>query len=159
MIAHINIGSNLGHRAEILSRAVTLLSERVGKVLAVSNPVETWPDGFDSPNLFLNIGVNVETDLTPSRIVAALGEIELLIDPETCHRTASGEYCDRKIDLDLICLGQTVSTDSDAMVPHPRMHQRDFVVIPLMELLPDWTHPLLLLKPSEIYKRITDSKQ
>lgn len=143
----------------MLSRAVTLLNEKVGAVAAVSKPIETQPFGYESPNKFLNIGVNVETDLSPQEIVERLKEIELTIDPDGRHRDDAGNYCDRKIDLDLICMGSTVSADPMATVPHRAMSQRDFVLRPLAELLPDWIHPQLNLPPSEILKRLSSFKQ
>ena len=102
MIAHINIGSNLGRRAELISRAVSLLDPLVGSVLAVSQPIETEAEGFSSENLFLNVGVNVETPLAPKEIISRLQQIERMVDAGVCHRTATGNYCDRTIDLDLI---------------------------------------------------------
>lgn len=159
MIAHINIGSNLGHRADILSRAVTLLTREVGTVTAVSKPIETQPFGYESPNSYLNIGVNVETDRSPQEIVELLKGIEREIAPDGRHRDESGNYCDRKIDLDLICMGSIVSTDPQATIPHPGMTERDFVLIPLSELLPEWRHPQIKMTPSEILKRLTEIQQ
>lgn len=159
MIAHINIGSNLGHRADMLSRAVTLLTQEVGTVTAVSEPIETQPFGYESPNSFLNIGVNVETERSPQEIVELLKKIENTIAPDGRHRDRSGNYCDRKIDLDLICMGSIVSTDPRATIPHPGLTERDFVLVPLSELLPEWHHPQINLTPSEILKRLTETKQ
>ncbi len=159
MIAHINIGSNLGDRADMLSRAVSLLNRMVGKVEAVSEPIETEPFGYDSPNNFLNIGVNVETDKSPLEIVDCLKKIEQTLAPGGCHRDAAGNYCDREIDLDLICLGSTVSTDPRATVPHPGLTHRKFVLHPLAELLPQWRHPQTNSAAAEILKRLSDSKQ
>lgn len=150
MIAHINIGSNLGRRAELISRAVSLLDPMVGKVIAVSQPIETEADGFQSNNLFINVGVNVETDLSPAETVDRLHRIERMVDSNVCHRTASGEYCDRTIDLDLICMGPTICTDPRATLPHPRMARRLFVLKPLAEILPDWVHPILKKTPQSL---------
>lgn len=159
MIAHINIGSNLGHRAEFISRAVTLLDPLVGKVTAVSQPIETEASGFYSDNLFLNIGVNVETALSPEEIIDRMRQIERIVDADVCHRTASGEYQDRTIDLDLICLDNMVCDSPHAIVPHPRMTQRKFVLIPMAEILPDWTHPQFHLRPAEMIERLTNRQQ
>lgn len=150
MIAHINIGSNLGRRAELISRAVSLLDPLVGKVLAVSQPIETEAVGFRSDNLFLNVGVNVETELCPTSIIDRLQLIERLVDADVCHRTATGNYCDRTIDLDLICLGNAVCSSPEATLPHPRMAGRRFVLVPMAEILPDWIHPQLKLTPQQM---------
>ncbi|MDE6513565.1 MAG: 2-amino-4-hydroxy-6-hydroxymethyldihydropteridine diphosphokinase [Muribaculaceae bacterium] len=150
MIAHINIGSNLGRRAELISRAVSLLDPLVGSVLAVSQPVETEAEGFSSENLFLNVGVNVETTLAPKEIISRLQQIERMVDADVCHRTAAGNYCDRTIDLDLICLGNLVCSSPEATLPHPRMARRRFVLVPMAEILPGWTHPQLKLTPQQL---------
>ena len=150
MIAHINIGSNLGHRAELIARAVSMLDPAVGRVMAVSRPVESEPDGFESPNTFINVGVNVETALGAEEIVGRLRQIELAIDARGSHRNERGEYCDRKIDLDLICLDAIVSNSPTATLPHPRMAARRFVLEPMVEILPDWIHPTLKKTPGEL---------
>lgn len=150
MIAHINIGSNLGHRAELIARAVSMLDPAVGRVMAVSRPVESEPDGFESPNTFVNVGVNVETALGAEEIIGRLRQIELAIDAHGSHRNERGEYCDRKIDLDLICLDSIVSNSPTATLPHPRMAARRFVLEPMAEILPDWIHPTLKKKPGEL---------
>jgi len=154
LTAHINIGSNLGHRADLIARAVSLLGRRVGTVRRVSAPVETPPWGYASPHAFLNVGVNVETDLAPDGIVGRLQAIELEIDPACRHRDACGNYIDRKIDIDLICLDDTVADSPVATVPHPRMHEREFVLRPMAEILPGWEHPLLHEKVGKLLENL-----
>lgn len=156
-LAHINIGTNLGDRAEIISRAVGLLGERVGRVCAVSTPVESAPWGYESPNLYLNVGVNVATEFDAGSIVGRLQEIERAIDPSGSHRDASGGYADRLVDLDLICLDDEVVDTPEAIVPHPRMHLRPFVLVPLAEILPQWRHPLLHLAASELLAKTSNN--
>lgn len=151
--AHINIGSNLGDRAALIGRAVAAISARL-RVTAVSTPVETAPWGFRSSLPFLNVGLNVETgpDMTPERLLAELLDIERTIDAAS-HRTADGSYADRAIDIDLICYGSvTTPPDAHPALPHPRMHLRDFVLLPMAEILPAWRHPLLHLTPSQLLR-------
>lgn len=126
----------------------------VGTVSAVSQPIETEADGFESDNLFLNMGVNIETELDPDEIIRRLRQIERTVDANVCHRTASGAYCDRTIDLDLICLGQTVCNTPTATLPHPRMARRHFVLSPMAEVLPDWIHPQLHATAQQLLKNI-----
>lgn len=155
MIAHINIGSNLGNRAEIINRAVSLLG-RVGYVQEISRPIESEPWGYESPNRFMNLGVNVETALDASEIVKKLKEIEGDIDPCGTHRTPLGGYSDRTIDLDLIALGETVDNNPEATIPHPRMHLREFVARPMAEIRPGWIHPRLGLSIEKILLELSN---
>lgn len=133
-----------------ISRAVSLLAERVGRVEAVSSLFESVAWGYESENSFCNVGVNVETGLSAPCIVARLKEIERTIDAGSCHRNADGSYADRIIDLDLISLDSEIWNLDNVVVPHPRMHLRDFVLVPMSEILPAWKHPLLALTPDEL---------
>lgn len=149
-LAHLNIGANIGHRADAISRAVARISQLVGRVTAVSPVFESAPWGFESANSFLNAGVNVQTELEPEAILDAIKLIEQEIAPGSSHRTATGGYADREIDIDLICVDNlTVSTDR-LQLPHPRMHMREFVLLPMARLLPQWHHPASGLTPDEM---------
>lgn len=149
-LAHINIGTNLGHRTENILRAVCLVSERIGEVTGKSQPVESDAWGYSSAGRYLNLGINVATTLSAPEIIGNLKQIEQIIDPKGRHRTPDGGYADRVIDLDLISLGGEVWELPEATVPHPRMHLREFVLLPMAEILPQWRHPLLGLTPGEI---------
>ena len=155
--AHINIGSNLGHRVMTINRAVSCLANRLGPILARSSMVESSPWGYNSPNGFINIGVNVQTAYSATEIVRILKEIEHEIAPEESHRDANGNYSDRTIDLDLICIDEQVSDNQDATVPHPRMHLREFVLRPLAELMPSWRHPRLKLTAAKILEDLCNN--
>lgn len=140
-----------------INRAVSCLAERLGHVLSRSDVFESRPWGFDSPNWFSNIGVNVETSLSPVEIVKILQGIERDLAPGENHRDADGNYIDRTVDLDLICLDNLVSNDPEAIVPHPRMHLREFVLMPLVELWPSWCHPILNKTPSKILEELCNN--
>lgn len=147
--AHFNIGSNLGNRLAIIGKAVALLEWKTGVSAKVSAPVISDSWGYDSPNRFVNVGVCLHSDLSPRQLLNLALEVEREIDPGGSHRTPSGGYSDRLIDVDLICVDSTVS-DSDPVLPHPRMHLREFVLAPLAELMPEWRHPLLGMNPNEL---------
>ena len=87
-----------------IDRAVAFISE-IGVVRAVSSPVFSAPWGYVSDSEFVNVGLNIDVELSPSDLLAALKRIERLIAPDESHRTADGEYADRTIDLDLIAYG------------------------------------------------------
>lgn len=141
--AYINLGSNIGDRRPTIGRAVALIERAFGAAAQRSDWFESEPWGFDSPNQFVNLGVAIETgDMAPVEILRTLRAIERRIDPSP-HRDASGAYIDRVIDIDLIAVDDIVTDTPELTLPHPRMTQRDFVIIPMLQLAPDWVHPLL----------------
>lgn len=147
MRAHVNIGSNLGDRQALIERAVEMLRGEFGAV-TVSRPVESEPWGFESEHPFVNVGVNLHTDLSPHHLLQRLLSIQHAIDSAP-HRHLDGSYADRAIDLDLIAMEQLTS-EADPVLPHPRMHLRQFVLEPMAEIWPQWRHPLLGLTAGQI---------
>lgn len=142
-LAHFNIGSNLGDRADNLSRAVAaIISLLDSPSYSVSDIVESEPWGFESAHLFLNIGLAVETNLPPMALLEIALQAEKLCNASP-HRNASGGYIDRTADIDLIALGKTVCNTPRLTLPHPRMHLRPFVLRPMLQLEPEWSHPIL----------------
>ena len=134
-IAHLNIGSNQGDRQGNISLAVSLIDKQAGHVLAVSDPVESAPWGYDSPNPFINVGINIDTTLSPFDLLDTLQAIERQISPNP-HRNPDGTYRDRVIDIDIILYGDVHITTPRLTIPHPLMHQRPFVLLPLRQLAP-----------------------
>ncbi|MCR5364929.1 MAG: 2-amino-4-hydroxy-6-hydroxymethyldihydropteridine diphosphokinase [Prevotella sp.] len=155
---YLGLGSNLGNREVCIERAVDLIAERVGPVVRRSSLIETEPWGFDSPNKFLNGVVLVETTLSPREVLEATQRIERLLgrrqksqQPEipqgekkdvensgarkglTNNRRPS--YKDRPIDIDILLYDELTVDEPGLKIPHPLMHERDFVMIPLKELL------------------------
>lgn len=137
----LNIGSNLGNRRHNLSRAVAAIEKEFG-YFELSHVVETAPVGYDSPNDYLNVGMLVRSDLEPLEILRILQKIEKSISPAS-HRTSSGEYADREIDIDIIAIDDLVVDTPELQLPHPRMEKRRFVLEPLAEIAPYWRHPVL----------------
>ncbi len=140
MQAILSLGSNLGNRAENLSRATQLLTERVGTLVVCSAVYESEPWGFCSENAFANSVLIIQTDLTPQKLLAETQAIERLMG--RTEKSHAGHYHDRIIDIDLIdCDGQMLQS-TDLTLPHPLMHLRPFVLQPLVEILPQWRHPI-----------------
>lgn len=158
---HINIGSNSGCRHALIERAAAAVASAAGGPVRRSAVIETEPWGFVSPNAFLNLGLMAELDLSPEidmqafalTLLRRLRAIERGIDPSP-HRDASGGYIDRAIDIDLIAVGDLVMETPELTLPHPRMHEREFVLRPLAELDPLWRHPLLGLTGSELLSKL-----
>lgn len=142
MIASINIGSNLGDRRAMLDRAAREIGIRLGADVNRAPVIETPAWGYESANTFLNLGITVETDMDPLRLLGVLQDIEHTLDP-TPHRDTAGNYVDRAVDIDLIAVDNLVIDTRQLTLPHPRMHQRRFVLIPMAALMPRWIHPVL----------------
>lgn len=132
-LVHLNIGSNKGDRLGNINRAVALISSMAGRVTAISHPVESAPWGFDSDNRFINVGLNLDTELEPLQLLDALQEIERTVSPDP-HRNPDGSYRDRAIDIDIIVYEGVTMSVPRLTIPHPRMHLRDFVMIPYRQI-------------------------
>ena len=142
MIVYLGIGTNLGERDENLRTALELLHERVGECLACSSIYRSVPQGFVSDNEFANIVVVCQTDYAPEEVLMITQEIEREMGRK--EKSVNGVYHDRLIDIDLLRVysgdgqwasGEEVVCESDTLVlPHPRMHERDFVMVPLREV-------------------------
>ena len=130
---YISLGSNLGNKEEKLHRAIELINERIGSVLRTSSFIETEPWGFQSENTFLNAACLVETNLTPRQCLRETQKIERLLGRTLKSR--DGVYHDRPIDLDLLLYDDLQINEDDLILPHPHMKERDFVMIPLREIM------------------------
>lgn len=136
MIIYFGIGTNLGDRKANLRRAVELLHERVGECIACSSVYRSAPQGFVSENEFANIVVVCETNYSLEEILAITQQIER--EMGRTEKSINGIYHDRVIDIDLLKATHRSSIithhSSNLTLPHPRMQERDFVVIPLEEV-------------------------
>ncbi|MBQ5838571.1 MAG: 2-amino-4-hydroxy-6-hydroxymethyldihydropteridine diphosphokinase [Bacteroidaceae bacterium] len=133
---YLSLGSNLGDRETNIRQALALIDERVGSVYRVSSSIETDPVGFQSSNKFINVVCLVHTMMSPmaclretQKIETELGRTQKSINPD-----GSLTYKDRLIDIDLLTYDQLVLNTPELTLPHPRMHERDFVLIPLREI-------------------------
>ncbi|MBR5442862.1 MAG: 2-amino-4-hydroxy-6-hydroxymethyldihydropteridine diphosphokinase [Paludibacteraceae bacterium] len=135
MIIYLGIGTNLGNREENLRKAVELLHERVGECIACSSVYRSAPQGFVSENEFANIVAVCQTIHSPEEVLLLTQQIER--EMGRTEKSVNGVYHDRVIDIDLLqARGDEAIRRSDErlMLPHPRMQERDFVMIPLREV-------------------------
>ena len=133
---YLSLGSNLGNRKRMMRDAIALLGEVVGEVDRVSSQYETEPWGFSSPNMFLNMCVRVLTPLSPEQLLAATQVIEKRLG-RVGKSTDDGCYHDRVIDIDILLYDDEHISLPGLTSPHPHMHERDFVMKPLQEILCD----------------------
>lgn len=131
---YLGLGSNLGDRNHAIECAVRLIGERVGRVARVSSLIRTAPWGFESDNEFVNAAVCVETSLSPRDVLAVTQAIER--DMGRAVKSRDGCYHDRTIDIDILIYDDIRVDEPDLKIPHPFMHERDFVMIPLREIMP-----------------------
>lgn len=116
-----------------MCRAIELIDEMVGEVDRQSTAIETEPWGFESPNKFLNMCVRVLTQLQPEEVLRATQDIERQLG--RTQKSTDGGYHDRPIDIDILMYDDLHITLPSLTLPHPLMHERDFVMIPLREIL------------------------
>lgn len=147
-VVFINIGSNLGNRRLNLSRAMRAIGECFGE-FEMSHVVESKPAGFDSTNDFLNIGIAFNSELEPHALLDELKTIEKKLGSGP-HRTDTGDYCDRLVDIDIVAIDDKVIDDDTLSVPHKRLAERDFFLVPMEELAAMWRHPLTGKSASEM---------
>lgn len=132
-IAYLSLGSNLGDRHATMQSAILLLDSQAGSVDRVSSAIETEPCGFESANKFLNMCVRITTTLSPEQLLATTKDIELQLGRTT--KSVNGQYHDRPIDIDILTYDDLHINTPSLTLPHPHMHERDFVMIPLREIL------------------------
>ena len=128
----MGLGSNLGDKVWNLQEAIRLIGERVGTVVRQSSFIETAPWGFESENSFLNAAICCETEKTPREVLLLTQQIER--DMGRTQKSVSVGYADRPIDIDILLYDDLTVDEPDLKIPHPLMHQRDFVMIPLKEI-------------------------
>ena len=129
---YLGLGSNLGDKVWNLSEAIRLIAERVGQVVRQSSFIETEPWGFRSDNTFLNAVILCETDKTPREVLLITQQIER--DMGRRQKSVSVGYIDRTIDIDILLYDDLTVDEPDLKIPHPLMHERDFVMRPLEEI-------------------------
>ena len=137
----LGLGSNLGDRKNIILQAYELLEEKLGKKTQESTMIETKAWGFESENLFLNSVAVFETEKTPIESLVICNEIEALLGRRRNPNATT--YENRPIDIDILFYENEIINEHDLKIPHPLIPQRDFVLIPLKELMPNFVHPVL----------------
>lgn len=136
----LGIGTNLGDRESNLEQAIEKTDKFIGPVIRASSVYETEPWGFTSENQFLNMVVEVKTDLNPSGILRRL----LMIESMLGRLRESKQYSSRIIDIDILLYDNQKLETASLTIPHPKMHERIFVLAPLCEIAPEVIHPVFL---------------
>jgi 2-amino-4-hydroxy-6-hydroxymethyldihydropteridine diphosphokinase len=148
--AYIGLGSNLGDRMATLRTAVQRL-DNLGRITGVSSLYETEPVGYLEQPAFLNAVVALDTELAPVDLLQALLGIE-----HDLGRTRSFANAPRTLDLDLLLVDDVTLDTNYLTLPHPRLHERAFVLVPLAELVPEMVHPVTGQTVREILRALPD---
>ncbi|MFN3699409.1 MAG: 2-amino-4-hydroxy-6-hydroxymethyldihydropteridine diphosphokinase [Dictyoglomus sp.] len=148
----IGLGSNLGDKRRNINTALEKLREKGISILKISSIIETEPYGYKEQDKFLNAVCLVETDFSPHQLLKVLLDIE-----REMGRVRTIKWGPRIIDLDIIFYDDLIIQEENLVIPHPDAHNRIFVMGPLLEIAPDFVHPVLKKTIKEIYIELTKS--
>lgn len=150
-------GSNAPSREEILRRTALLLEQHVGPIVARSEVYASKAWGFSSDEPFANEALMIETSLNPIEVLDAALAVEQIVgrdrQQEQAEKRLTGErYASRVVDVDVILCEELVIDTPRLKVPHPLMHEREFVLRPVAAIASEWRHPVLGRSVGELYE-------
>ena len=150
-ITFLQTGTNLGDRLINLEEANNKIEERVGKIIAISSIYETEAWGVTDQPLFLNQVLQIETTLSAQEVLETILAIELEMGRIRIER-----WAERLIDIDVLFYNNEIIKDENLIVPHPRIQERNFVLKPLIEIVPNLVHPIFNKTMIELLEMSTD---
>jgi len=159
-VAYLLLGSNQGDKIAILQKAGERLQQLSIAPIVVSSLYESEPWGFEAEEWFLNQAVKIETDLKPHDLLRSILEIERSLG--RVRQNGDGRiagYSSRTIDIDILLYENLVSETVDLQLPHPRMHLRRFVLMPLSEVAPGLIHPVLNVSIKKLLEECKDKSK
>ncbi len=152
--AYVLFGSNMGDKNKIFAQACLYINNRCGRVVQVSSAYESEPWGFRTEEWFLNRVIVVETELDPEALMRQLLDIEAELG-RVRHPEIQG-YTSRTADLDILYYGNRIVLTDSLTIPHPRLHQRRFALLPMCEVAPQLVHPAFSFTQTELLRRCHD---
>ncbi len=148
---HLLLGGNLGDRHANLEAARRLISHHIGTLVKTSSLYETQPWGKPDQPDFLNQALEVATDLKPEEVLTAIFKIE-----KELGRQREDKWSARIIDIDILFYDAKVLNTKDLTLPHPHLHERNFALVPMLEIAPNKQHPIFKKTIEELYESSTD---
>lgn len=144
-------GSNIGDRKKHLQHAIQQLNIVAGEVISTSSVYETAPWGVTDQDAYLNQAILLQTNLLPAELFSALKKIE-----ENEGRTSQIKYAPRTLDIDILFYDDLILETEVLTIPHPRLHLRKFVLVPMNEIAAEFFHPILKKKIKMLLKNCED---
>lgn len=137
-----------------IANAVAAIESRTGAKARLSDPFYSEPWGYQSPNRFINVALAASLNLAPTEALRIFRQIEIDAGSAS-HRTDTGAYVDRIIDIDIIGIDNLVINTPELTVPHPKMALREFVLAPMAQIAPHWLHPILQMTPQQLLDKLS----
>lgn len=154
-IAYLCIGGNLGDREENLEETRDFVLFNMGDIVAASSVYQTAAWGMEGAPDFLNQVLKIETELTVEALMLEIEELEEFYG----RKRSSEKYLSREMDVDILFYGDEVIETEKIVVPHPRLHLRKFVLLPLNEIDGELNHPVFKKTVAELLKACEDTSK
>lgn len=151
----LGTGGNTGNKQENFDKVYTFIKNELGDIIQPSSVYETSPWGFESKDNFWNQVLRIETTLSPEELLLKIAEIETSFGR---NRENEG-YSSREMDIDILYFDDEIINTEKLTIPHPLLHKRLFVLVPLAEIAPDFVHPVLKLSSLEMLNICEDKSE
>ena len=152
-LVYLSLGSNKGDKVNFIHQATSLIANSDNiKLVRASTLYESEPWGEKNQDWFVNACLEVKTTLSPQEFLAKIQNIEIKLGRTKDENTK--KWSEREIDIDIIFWGNEIINDENLKIPHPYAHKRAFVLVPLLELVPDFVHPVIKKSLLEIHSEM-----
>ena len=149
---YILLGGNLGNKQQVFSETWKRLEKQIGPITKRSAVYETEPWGFESNDMFWNQAIEIETELWPDEVLIQTHGIEEILG----RIRKENQFDSRIIDIDVLFYGSEIVNQPDLQIPHPRIQDRKFVLVPLCEIAPELVHPVFKKTVCELLSECSD---
>ena len=152
---YLGVGGNLGSRLQNIDFAIKLITEKIAIPVKISSVYLSEPWGFEHSKYFTNAVVHIKTNKLPEELLKIIAEIECVMK----RIRSSGAYEGRTMDIDILFYGNKIIKNHCLEIPHKKLHERLFVLLPMNEISPDFIHPEFNKKIKELLKDCKDNSR